>query len=110
VNGLLRAPEASKYLKISANQGFVSGQANCGICCLEGLGAGIRSFQAAKHSKTAVDEGDSYGKLYSGIHSPDSKGVSKDTPGSLSVFGGPRIRRIRQRRSISVSVFKDVSV
>jgi hypothetical protein len=56
--------DASKILKMSADQRFISGQVSQSVLRFEGMGVSIDYVGAAKCLKAATDSGDSYGEFY----------------------------------------------
>jgi TPR repeat protein len=79
--------ETSKYLKLSAGQGFVSGQINFGVLRFEGLGVSIDYVDAAKYFNAAANSGDSYGELYDGIFLLEGKGMDVEVAQVAEYFG-----------------------
>jgi hypothetical protein len=47
--------EALRYIKMSADQGFVSGQVNYGVFLFEGFGVELDYVEAARYLKAAAD-------------------------------------------------------
>jgi TPR repeat protein len=71
---------------MSANEDFLSGQMNYGICCFEGLGVRVDYSETAKYFKKVADEGDSDNDLYYRICLLDDRGIKRNAANAVEYF------------------------
>jgi TPR repeat protein len=79
--------EASKILKMSADQGLVSGQVSQSVLRFQDMGSSIDYVGAAKYLKAATDSGGSYGKVCHRICLVEGKGAEVDVAQAVEYCG-----------------------